>query len=447
MCDQLAGMGAALAIFPPDDPQDRTWASIWNLFDRSIPQSTADHPQVATPPSARQLAAVDALADAFVARTDPPAMKAALARLQAATTTQASARGEGAKIASEVSFYKADLFFYAQWLYVLGFIGVAAAWLARPDAKIHRILPFALMIPLAFHAAGIAWRCYLRARPPVSTLYETVLFISCVAVLASIVIELIDRRRVAVAFAALIGASGLFLAASYEAKDAFDHGSDTMPQLQAVLDTNYWLSTHVTTVTIGYSAGLLAGFLAHVYVLGKLFGLRKGDANFYRSVGRMTYGVICFGLLFSVVGTILGGVWANDSWGRFWGWDPKENGALMIVLWELAILHARMGGYVRDLGICTAAIFGATIVGFSWWHVNLLGVGLHSYGFTHGLLGKLWIFYLIEWLIVLGGLWLWLGERAQRRDLALAAPGKGALKGPIVEPMGGAGAAARAPSK
>jgi hypothetical protein len=79
-----------------------------------------------------------------------------------------------------------------------------------------------------------------------------------------------------------------------------------------------------------------------------------------------------------------------------------------------------MGGYIRELGLCTAAVFGGTIVGFSWWHVNLLGVGLHSYGFTHGLLGKLWIFYGIEWLVVIGGLWLWLDDRARQKALAQA---------------------------
>ena len=107
----------------------------------------------------------------------------------------------------------------------------------------------------------------------------------------------------------------------------------------------------------------------------------------------MVYGVVCFGLLFSVVGTILGGVWANDSWGRFWGWDPKENGALMIVLFELAIVHARLGGYVKHFGIAIMAVLGGAVVAFSWWHVNLLGVGLHSYGFTDGVAGVLRSYY------------------------------------------------------
>jgi cytochrome c biogenesis factor len=102
--------------------------------------------------------------------------------------------------------------------------------------------------------------------------------------------------------------------------------------------------------------------------------------------------MVCLCLLLSLVGTVLGGIWANDSWGRFWGWDPKENGALLIVLWTLAILHARLGGYIREWGLHLASVFTACIVAFSWWHVNFLGVGLHNYGFTAGK-STIWVFY------------------------------------------------------
>ena len=95
----------------------------------------------------------------------------------------------------------------------------------------------------------------------------------------------------------------------------------------------------------------------------------------------MVYGVVCFGLLASFVGTILGGIWADQSWGRFWGWDPKENGALIIVLWNSLILHARWGGLVRQRGLMALAVFGNVVTAWSWFGVNMLGVGLHSYGF------------------------------------------------------------------
>jgi ABC-type transport system involved in cytochrome c biogenesis permease subunit len=175
-----------------------------------------------------------------------------------------------------------------------------------------------------------------------------------------------------------------------------------MEMLRAVLDTNFWLATHVVTITIGYSATFVAGFLAVIFVLLGLFtdrlarpftgggggggesdggGLVQSREPMGKVLGRMVYGTVCFATLFSFVGTILGGIWADQSWGRFWGWDPKENGALIIVLWNAILLHARWGGLVRDRGLMNMAIFGNVVTSFSWFGVNMLGVGLHSYGF------------------------------------------------------------------
>ena len=100
------------------------------------------------------------------------------------------------------------------------------------------------------------------------------------------------------------------------------------------------------------------------------------------ALARMVYGIVCFATLFSFAGTVLGGIWADQSWGRFWGWDPKENGALIIVVWNAIILHARWGGMVKQRGLMNLAIFGNIVTSWSWFGTNMLGVGLHSYGFT-----------------------------------------------------------------
>jgi len=135
-----------------------------------------------------------------------------------------------------------------------------------------------------------------------------------------------------------------------------------------------------------------------------------------KALARSVVGVTCFALCFSVVGTILGGIWANESWGRFWGWDPKENGALLICIAQIALIHARRAGFVRDLGTCAVAAFGGTVVAFSWWGVNLLGVGLHSYGFTSGIQSALWSYYIAQWSVVaLAGV-LWIRERIRLRS-------------------------------
>jgi len=99
-----------------------------------------------------------------------------------------------------------------------------------------------------------------------------------------------------------------------------------------------------------------------------------------RQVTRMTYGTLCFAILFSFIGTVLGGLWADDSWGRFWGWDPKENGALIIVLYNALVLHARWGGMVKGRGLATLVIGGNIVTAWSWFGVNELGVGMHAYG-------------------------------------------------------------------
>ena len=252
-----------------------------------------------------------------------------------------------------------------------------------------------------------------------STLYETILLITVAAVIVSLVIEWLTRQKIGQAMASILGAGGLFFAARYELGEAVD----TMPSLVAVLDTNYYLAIHVTTITLGYSAGLLAAALAQVFILFKLFGWKKHDRAFFKSLVRMVYGVICFGLLLSVVGTILGGVWANDSWGRFWGWDPKENGALLICLWMIFMMHGRLAGILKDYGFCIAAVFCSIVVAFSWWGVNLLGIGLHSYGWTTGIAGRLNFFYGIQgFFIVLGGI-AWFLERSAKAHSAEALQG------------------------
>jgi ABC-type transport system involved in cytochrome c biogenesis permease subunit len=119
-----------------------------------------------------------------------------------------------------------------------------------------------------------------------------------------------------------------------------------------------------------------------------------------KELTRMIYGTLCFSIFFSFVGTVLGGLWADDSWGRFWGWDPKENGALLIVLWNALVLHARWGGMVKERGLAVLSIAGNIFVAWSWFGVNELGVGLHSYGFTEGVLKALAIFAVTQLLVI-----------------------------------------------
>jgi ABC-type transport system involved in cytochrome c biogenesis permease subunit len=131
---------------------------------------------------------------------------------------------------------------------------------------------------------------------------------------------------------------------------------------------------------------------------------RDADITVGAAIAKMAYAIICFATLFSFTGTVLGGIWADQSWGRFWGWDPKENGALIIVLWNAAILHARWGGMVRQRGLMNMAIFGNVVTSFSWFGVNMLEIGLHSYGFMDAAFIWLIGFVISQICIILLGL-------------------------------------------
>jgi ABC-type transport system involved in cytochrome c biogenesis permease subunit len=221
---------------------------------------------------------------------------------------------------------------------------------------------------------GYGTRVILQGRPPVTNLYSSAVFVGWGAVVLGIILERIYRKGFGTAVAAASGFASLIVA------HHLTGDGDTMEMMRAVLDSNFWLGTHVITITIGYAGTFLAGAIAIGWAFREHLA-RKRDEATGQALGKAVYGVICFALFFSFLGTVLGGIWADQSWGRYWGWDPKENGALLIVLWNAIILHARWGGFVRTLGIMAMAIFGNVITSLPWFGVNMLGVGLHSYGF------------------------------------------------------------------
>ncbi|HXB03021.1 MAG TPA: cytochrome c biogenesis protein CcsA [Opitutaceae bacterium] len=274
----------------------------------------------------------------------------------------------------EARFNAADPFYTAMILYVFVFLFAIISWLKWPE-PLGRAAFYLMAIAFVLATAGILTRMWLEGRPPVTNLYSSALFIGWGAVGLCLVLEKLYRNAIGTAAGGVIGFGTLIIA------HHLSLGGDTMEMMRAVLDSNFWLATHVVVVTTGYASTFLAGFLALIYILRGLLtkSLDKATAD---SLARMVYGITCFATLFSFVGTILGGIWADQSWGRFWGWDPKENGALIIVLWNAVILHARWGGLVKQRGLMCLAVFGNIVTSWSWFGVNMLGVGLHSYGFT-----------------------------------------------------------------
>ena len=295
----------------------------------------------------------------------------------------------------ELFFNHASPFYLALVVYVSAFVVTCLSWLFRLQSL--QWTAFALII-LAFlvHNWALGSRILISGRPPVTNLYSSAVFIGWGCVVLGLILESLFRIGIGNVVAAVTGFATLLIAHNLAGD------GDTFVVLQAVLDTQFWLATHVVCITLGYATTFVAGTLGVIYVLAKLLN-PTAPPDMGRTIARMIYGIVCFSLLFSFVGTVLGGLWADDSWGRFWGWDPKENGALIIVLWNALILHSRWGGMVKQRGLALLAIGGNIVTSWSWFGVNELGVGLHSYGFTEGVLLALLLFVTTQVaLIVLG---------------------------------------------
>ena len=287
------------------------------------------------------------------------------------------------------SFYnRAAPFWTAFALYMPAMILVLLGWLLAPAGLFPQFRAAAWWLTLVtflLHAAALAGRIYISGRPPVTNLYSASVFIGFAIVAMGLILELFSRMGIATFAAAVAGCLTLRVA------DALRLDGDTLSVLEPVLDTQFWLATHVVCITLGYATSYVAGLLGIGYILGGVL-TPSLDSKIRRMLYGMTYGTICFALFFSFFGTVLGGLWADDSWGRFWGWDPKENGALIIVLWNALILHARWGGMARERGVAILSVLGNIVVTWSFFGVNELGVGLHTYGFTEGRLRWIGIF-------------------------------------------------------
>ena len=260
---------------------------------------------------------------------------------------------------------------------------VVSLFLKRRKALLHFATVFLCMAVL-WHLFGIAARMYIQSRPPVTNLYSSVVFAGVVASLFGGTLYILRRQLPVAAVACASGLLSLLVAMN------LPYSGDTMGMMRAVLNSNFWLTMHVMTIMIGYGSVFFAGFLASYHLVARFFGqgekgLKAGACGVYR--------ILLVALFFCFLGTMLGGIWADMSWGRFWGWDPKENGALMTLLWCSCTLHARLLHVCSCQGFLVLASLGNIVAAWGWFGVNLMGIGLHSYGFVEG--GWFWFFLFV----------------------------------------------------
>lgn len=294
------------------------------------------------------------------------------------------------RIKIEVFYNAIDPFFAGLLLYAAAFLGFCAGGFWR--GRFARCAAIFLSYAAVVHVLAIAARVYIQMRPPVTNFYSSVVFTGAVAAVFGLVMYVKKGSRLAALSASFCGLASLLIAVN------LPHSGDTMGVMRAVLNSNFWLSAHVMTIMIGYCGLFLAGFAASFRLVGNAFS-RGNFGMATKQVADGVYALLCGCLLFTFVGTMLGGVWADMSWGRFWGWDPKENGALMIVLWTAGAIHCRLLKICNDRMFLVLAALGNVVVAWAWFGVNLLGVGLHSYGFVDG--GWTWfiIFVILQILV------------------------------------------------
>jgi ABC-type transport system involved in cytochrome c biogenesis permease subunit len=372
-----------LAIPPVDEKAKWTAYSTatFELWKREIMRAHGGEEAAKLPEANVKInPAVDRWSQIFnaYAKGDAPTFNREVAGYQAELTAAPPLEYGSRRVSLESFFNRAEPFYYAAILYLGVFLLAKTSWIAAP-AVLQRSAFWLLLFTFGLHTLAIVARIYISGRPPVTNLYTSAVFIGWGCVALAIIFESFYRQGIGSAIGGVSGYTTLLIA-HYLSLDG-----DTFGVMQAVLDTQFWLATHVVTVAMGYATTFLAGLFGIYYILLGIF-TPKLDRETGKTIASSIYGILCFAIFFSFVGTVLGGLWADDSWGRFWGWDPKENGALIIVLWNAIVLHARWGKMVGDRGMAVLAVLGNICTCWSWFGVNELGVGLHSYGFTEGVL-------------------------------------------------------------
>jgi cytochrome c-type biogenesis protein CcsB len=400
--------GDSLHIVPHPDDAKAAWYSIGDL---ATPQADAI-PQVQ-----RVRALVGALVAAY-REGDKAGVETAASALGARLAELAPGVYPPKKdLAIEVHYNRAKPFRTAWLLYLLGFLALIASFPlgSRPLSATGLALVVAGFLLQAY---GMALRMFISGRPPVTNMYESVVWVAFGAVLFALVFEAIYKVRIFAACASALAVVCLILADNVPILDS------SISPLVPVLRDNMWLTVHVLTITLGYAAFTLAMGIGHLN-LG-LYFFRPGAVSLFKTLSLFLYRALQVGTLFLAVGTLLGGVWASYSWGRFWGWDPKETWALIATLGYLAILHGRFVGWIKDFGMAVGSLLGYLLVLMAWYGVNfVLGTGLHSYGFGSGGYRYVGGFVAFEVMVIVAALWR---RRAELQKHAPSAPAPAAAR-------------------
>lgn len=295
------------------------------------------------------------------------------------------------RLAAEVFYHKAN---FALIAFIMAFIAclLASLNLIFRSRKLDVAANLACIATAGILAVLFALRTYVAARVPLSSLYEIVLLVAMLLMAFESGAFIFCKRRT---FSLMIPVTFMAALLLFFAKFVLEPG-DTFRPIPAVLNSSVFLTIHVFTIALGFAGMILSGVVAHM----ALFRTSLEKENAHTPLDSLLYGTLVFGAVFTMLGTLLGGVWADFAWGRFWGFDPKECGALFVILWAMLLLHLRAGRLVDTHGFALLNCFNVIVTFLCWFGVNLLGVGLHSYGFQNGTAAWLGLFIVADVLLI-----------------------------------------------
>ncbi len=383
-------------VVPVTAATETLWQSPWSVTLEGT----------ASPQTVRSLSLWKTLAESYQSG-DRENWSETLGTLAQETSAPYLLPGERGRLDAEYYYNRLAPFDLSFWLFALSAAALAASAFIRPRL-FEKIALGALAAGVCVHIGGLSARIYILNRPPVSTLYESILFVAAVTTLYALILALRQKNTL---WLGLGAASGIVLGLL-----GFSHDTDadSLLMLSAVLNTNFWLATHVLCITAGYGFSILTAFLAHTCLI-VMIREKTEQPPYALFAPMMTTALVA--LLLCAGGTILGGIWADQSWGRFWGWDPKENGALLLVLWLIWVIHGRIAGQFSPALFTAGLAYTIAVVAVSWFGVNLLSIGLHAYGFTEAAAWIFWSVLLAETAFCVGAL-AYLRSQTKQRGLA-----------------------------
>ncbi|QSR84048.1 cytochrome c biogenesis protein [Methylacidimicrobium sp. B4] len=394
--------GHALRIIPEPPGGEGGWLS--------LPEARAVYPAEVT---AKLDAAWEAMRAAFLAGKSAEAGAAASRLGEEIRSLDPSRYPDASKLRFEEAYHELEPWRWAWICYAASAICLAltSAWGRRLGYGIGWGLA---LTGFLFQVYGFYCRVVLAGRPPVTNMYESVIWVAFGVVLFALLLEAVYRSRYLLLAAMPIAVLCLLFVQTQPL--IFD---PSLQPLVPVLRNNFWLTVHVLSVTLSYAAFGLALGLGDLY-LWRWLRRGAGADGGERILTQYIYRCLQIGVFFLASGVVLGAVWANYSWGRFWDWDPKETWALVALLCYLALLHGRLAGWWGELGLAVGAVVCFLSVLMAWYGVNfVLGKGLHSYGFGSGAIGPVAAFALAELLFVCWCGWVWRKRRAGERGPAL----------------------------